>query len=152
MSSLIHLVYASVATREFEPPQLAELLRESRLGNERVNVTGMLLYSEGSFFQVLEGEPAVVDALSQKIHADRRHKNMIVIVREPIARRAFEEWSMGFSALSFDELTNIVGRNDFFEKGSCLAGLHTGRAKKLLAAFAGGRWRSTITGPAAVSS
>jgi hypothetical protein len=151
MVSVIHLVYASVATQEFHPSQLTDLLRQSRAANERANITGMLLYTERSFFQVLEGEPAAVDKLSRKIQADPRHKGMIVIIREPIARRSFEEWSMGFSAVSFDELTQIVGKNDFFDQGSCLARLNSGRARKLLGAFAGGRWRASIAGPATVS-
>jgi hypothetical protein len=150
--ALIHLVYASVATQEFSEEQLTALLRRSREANERAGVTGMLLYSEGSFFQVLEGEADVVDRLAVRIHTDPRHQNMIVIIREPIFRRTFEEWSMGFSSLSTAELSGIVGRNDFFGTGSCLERLNEGRAQKLLAAFARGRWREKICGPTAVVS
>lgn len=150
--ALIHLVYASVATQPFSDDQLIQLLRRSREANERAGLTGMLLYSEGSFFQVLEGESAAVDALARRIDTDARHRNMIVIIREPIPRRAFEDWSMGFATVSADELSRIVGRNDFFEQRSCLAELTAGRAQKLLAAFARGRWRAKISGPVAVTS
>jgi hypothetical protein len=51
---------------------------------------------------------------------------------------------MGYPKLENRELRAIVGGNDFFSEGSCLDGLQTGRAKKLLAAFATGRWRSRI--------
>lgn len=152
MGRLIHLIYASVATHAFSPAELTRLLSYSRVANERVAITGMLLYAEGSFFQVLEGEPAAVDALVRKIEADPRHTGIIVIIREPVARRSFEEWSMGFSTLTASDLANIEGLNDFFAEGSCLARLGTGRARKLLAAFAQGRWRAKITGPQPVAS
>lgn len=151
MGSLVHLIYASVATTPFSPEELARLLRHARAANEKAAVTGMLLYAEGSFFQVLEGEPAAVDFLVGKIAADPRHTGIVIIIREPIARRSFEEWSMGFSSLSAGEIAHIDGLNDFFAEGSCLARLETGRARKLLAAFAQGRWRAKITGPQSVA-
>lgn len=150
MAQLIHLVYASVATQTFSEQQLTDLLTQSRANNERVGLTGMLLYAEGSFFQVLEGPPAAVDSLAQKIHSDPRHTNMIVIIREPIARRSFEEWSMGFARVSASELAGMVGMNDFFAQRTCLEAMNPGRAQKLLAAFARGRWHARLVGPAAV--
>lgn len=149
MGQLIHLVYASVATQPFSSQELTALLEKSRAANERAGITGMLLYAEGSFFQVLEGEPSAIDAVVAKIHSDPRHTNLIVIIREPIPRRSFDEWSMGFSRVSPAELAHIAGLNDFFDEGSCLERLSRGRAQKLLSAFASGRWRARISGPAA---
>jgi hypothetical protein len=144
---MIHLIYASVATQNFGTAELAELLRQSRQANERDGLTGMLLYSDGNFFQVLEGEPATVDALYQKLHLDTRHRQLTQIIREPIVKRYFGDWSMGFSNVSQGELTDIDGLNDFFGRGSCFAELDAGRGKKLLAAFAEGRWRANLTSP-----
>jgi len=141
MQPIIHFIYASVAKQEFGTVELTELLRKSRETNERLGLTGMLLYSDGSFFQVLEGEPAAVDQLCEKIFRDERHRQCTVIIREPIARRSFGDWSMGFSLVSPEQLRSIAGLNDFFQSGSCFIQLDSGRAKKLLAAFAGGSWR-----------
>ncbi len=149
MSSLIHFIYASVATVEFGPAQLTELLRKARQANERLGLTGMLLYSDASFFQVLEGDPQVVDQLYQKLLLDPRHAQFTVIIREPIARRSFGSWSMGFSYVSLEQLEAIEGLNDFFQGGSCFTRLDASRTKKLLTAFAEGRWRTKITGPTA---
>jgi hypothetical protein len=106
----------------------------------------MLLYSDGNFFQVLEGEAATVDALYEKLHRDKRHQQLTLIIREPIARRSFADWSMGFSSATPEELAKIDGLNDFFEAGSCFTDLDSGRAKKLLAAFAEGSWRVNLLG------
>jgi hypothetical protein len=144
---MIHLVYASAAAQEFGIKSLAELLQRARETNERLGLTGMLLYSEGSFFQVLEGDPAVVDTLYQKLRLDGRHKHLTVIIREPIARRYFGSWSMGFSNVSQEDLTNITGLNDFFDDGLCFSRLGVGRSKKLLTAFGEGRWRTKLADP-----
>jgi hypothetical protein len=147
MSSLIHVVYASAASQEFGIESLTELLQQARESNERLGLTGMLLYSAGSFFQVLEGDPGVIDLLLEKLLRDMRHSQVTIIIREPIARRYFESWSMGFLNITQEELANIIGLNDFFGEGSCFNGLDAGRAKKLLAAFAEGRWRTKINVP-----
>jgi Sensors of blue-light using FAD len=143
---MIHIIYASVETQDFSSAQLTELLQKARVKNEDLHVTGMLLYSDGNFFQVLEGEPDSVEGMYKKLQLDKRHQQLTMIVREPIAKRYFADWSMGFSSVTPEELRQVDGLNDFFRDGSCFVGLDSGRAKKLLAAFAEGRWRAKLTG------
>ncbi len=145
MSKLIHLIYTSAATYSFSRKELTDLLVVARRRNIELNVSGMLLYSEGSFFQVLEGEPDTVDNLFSRITGDERHQKVTVIIREPIARRAFGDWTMGYADISPREADTILGVNDFFSKGESFARLSPGRAKKLLAAFMHGRWRSRLS-------
>lgn len=59
MDRLIQLVYRSAATRSVGPKELDALLWATRRISARRGITGMLLYFEGSFFQVLEGEQLV---------------------------------------------------------------------------------------------
>jgi len=143
MPSLEHLIYASVAAEPFGASQLTELLEKARVSNERRGLTGMLLHcdSDGSFFQVLEGEGAAIDQLLERLLLDKRHSHLTKIIREQIAERSFEGWTMGFSSVSPEKLRKIAGLNDFFQKGSSFTDLDAGRAKKLLAAFTEGRWR-----------
>jgi hypothetical protein len=148
MPALEHLIYASVAAQNFEASQLAELLQKARAANERCDLTGMLLHvdSDGSFFQAIEGEPEAIEQLLEKLRRDKRHSHLTTIIREPIAKRSFKEWTMGFSSVSSEKLRRVPGLNDFFKARSCLTELDAGRAKKLLAAFAEGRWRPKILG------
>lgn len=148
MSSLIQLVYCSAASRPFDRGAFARLLSKAREHNGRVGVTGMLLYADGSFFQVLEGPPAVVDALFERIRADARHERLTIIIREVIARRAFADWTMGFAHLSVPDLDGLLGVNDAFDRGASLDRLGPGRARKLIGAFVEGRWRSALHGAA----
>jgi hypothetical protein len=145
-SELIHCVYASAATRNFETEELAELLQVARDTNAELGVTGMLLHAESSFFQVLEGQAAVVDALYAKIERDKRHDQVTLVIREPIPKRYFDAWTMGFYKVSREELAGMSGVNDFFGKDRTAVSVDAGRAKKLLAAFREGSWRKKLTG------
>jgi len=145
-SELIHCVYTSASSRAFETQELSELLEVARENNAKLGLTGMLLYAQGSFFQVLEGQADVVDALYAKIERDKRHEQVTLVIREPIPRRYFDVWTMGFYKASREELAGMSGVNNFFGKDRTAVSVDAGRAKKLLAAFRDGRWRKKLTG------
>lgn len=143
---LTHLIYTSLASSGFMETELPELLNHSRDNNGKADVTGMLLYTDGSFFQVLEGDEPSLLKLFDIICADARHEKIVKIIHEPIARRAFADWSMGFAEIDPREFSDLDGINDFFQHGRSFVGLQQGRAKKLLSAFVAGRWRARLAG------
>ena len=139
---LVHCIYCSVSTdKNIDKEALDEILSQSRRNNEKKGVTGVLLYDSNSFFQVLEGDRAVVERLYDTISFDSRHDRMTKILIEPIEERAFGEWSMGYPKISRAELETVEGLNDFFSQGKSFIDLEEGRAKNLLNAFKGGKWR-----------
>lgn len=140
MKPLIHHIYTSSAQETPDSEALQRILAQSRRNNAPLGVTGMLLHTAGSFFQILEGTPETVEALFTRISADPRHHRITTIIREPIPRRSFPDWTMGFAEISPPELARLIGTNDFFGDRQCLSALDHGRSKKLLAAFAQGRW------------
>ncbi len=152
MNGLVHCIYSSAATDSFAEHQIPQLLEKTRAANAARDITGMLLYIEGSFFQALEGPAQAVDTLYRTICADPRHKHVTLIIREAIAARSFGDWTMGFATLGRLEAGELVGRNDFFTQASCLEALNAGRAKKLLMAFSRGRWHTEQTGQHRVRS
>ena len=147
MTNLIHLIYASVESEPFTAAALADLLQRSREKNARAGLTGVLVFSEGNFFQVLEGEPAQVGALFDVIRNDPRHGQLVEIIREPVARRAFDGWSMGYLELPRGALGGIEGAE--LVSGASFRQLSSTRARKLLQAFTNGRWRQAASGQSA---
>jgi len=142
---LVHCIYCSASTSaNFDQSGLESLLEECRRKNGEAGISGILLYRDGSFFQVLEGERGVVQALYNKISMDKRHSKTTKIVFEPIPERAFAAWTMGFPRIRDTEFGEIPGLNDFFAQGKSFFELGEGRAKTLLAAFKEGMWRSKI--------
>lgn len=146
MEKLIQLVYCSTAQGDFSRDNVLELLRVARRKNADRNVTGMLLFAKGSFFQVLEGGQESVEEIFSAIKKDTRHMAVTVIIKEPIARRTFGDWTMGYADLSPEEIDEITGTNDFFIREDLTSDVQKERVEKLLEAFREGRWRAKIRG------
>lgn len=144
--NLMHCIYSSRASVGIRDVEVQALLASARRNNAARGITGMLLFIEGSFFQVLEGGEDTVDSIYEIIARDPRHDRVTQIIREPIAQRSFAEWSMGFETMARADAQRLVGENDFFGSAACLERINPGRARKLLVAFGAGRWRTDHTG------
>ena len=141
---LVHCIYTSVGTEPFSKEYIVDLLDKAKKKNAALGVTGMLLYDEGSFFQVLEGDPDAVSSLVKTIQKDERHDRVVKLILEPIEARDFSDWTMGYSDIKLDDLNQIEGMNDFFQSGSTFGDLDEGRTKKLLEGFKSGKWRTSL--------
>lgn len=125
---MIQTSYISSATEPMSTAALLALLQECRTHNADHGVTGMLLYGNGTFLQVLEGDERAVDALVARIREDSRHTDLQVLYRTPIDRRQYPDWSMGFKRISDQALQQVEGLRDFGERDfnpSFLAQHHT---------------------------
>ena len=140
MKSLRSLIYASRATEYFHEHEIPDLLQQVRIANAKQEFTGMLLYIGGSFVQVLEGQPEMIDAVFSKILKDTRHTQVTQIGSESIPARAFEGWTMMHKTLDPVEAGELIGEPDYFISPTWLAQLDMSRAKKLLLA-ASLRWQ-----------
>ncbi|HTE06515.1 MAG TPA: BLUF domain-containing protein [Planctomycetota bacterium] len=131
------LAYASSAVGTFTPAQLVELLQISRDNNERLGITGMLLYKDGNFMQVLEGEESSVKALYAKIALDPRHRGVLQLLQSHETERQFPDWSMGFRDLSGAAAHDIPGYSEFLNEPLTAPAFASvpGRCRKLLALF-----------------
>lgn len=110
---LYNLAYVSTETRHMETSDLLKLLDGARKFNESAKLTGLLIYKEDSFFQILEGKRETVLALFDRISKDPRHGNVDVLMSEPVDARSFEEWSMAFVDLDNVDLSLLKGYSTF---------------------------------------
>jgi hypothetical protein len=113
---LVSLVYVSSGVREFEDSEITALLTQSHRNNETCGVTGMLLYRDGNFLQVLEGPEVAVQATLQRIKSDNRHGGIMVLKNEHIQSRHFPEWTMTFRKLGSEDLRDMEGYSPFMEQ------------------------------------
>jgi len=109
---LTSLVYTSTASAPFRETALAHLLEESRERNAAQEITGMLLYRDERFIQVLEGPAHAVRRLAETIGRDRRHHDMRILLEEPLDSRRFADWTMGYRTLQGNDAP--VGFRDSF--------------------------------------
>jgi len=104
-----YLIYISTSVTLFSNEDLAELLLLSRDNNGKDDITGMLLYNNGTFLQVLEGEEGKLNMAFEKIKKDPRHKGIIKMKSGTLAERNFPEWSMGFTITVPDSYSALPG-------------------------------------------
>lgn len=93
------IVYSSSAVGPVDEQTLADILAVARVRNARRDITGMLLYRDGVFLQLIEGSDVEVDLVLDFIRRDQRHRRLTLLVDERISARAFPGWSMGYRAL-----------------------------------------------------
>ena len=114
--SLYCLVYTSLANQKMSDDNLKALLNKARLNNERVTITGMLLYLDPFFMQILEGEEAIVFKRINIIKQDSRHHQVKIIYKKFIEKRSFPNWTMGFNKINDENLEAIEGFSNFWQR------------------------------------
>ncbi len=138
MTSLTSLVYMSVAVDELTDDQLVAMLREARLRNEALGVSGLLLAKGGRFMQVLEGPSWSVEDRYAAIERDPRHREVKSLSREEITTRRFDGWAMAFGNPSDTDVRDEPGFSPFLTERTALpAGLAGSPADWLLRWFRG---------------
>jgi hypothetical protein len=135
---LINLIYVSCALAELGSEELTHILESSVRHNTPQQVTGALLYLNGSFMQVLEGEEAAVDETYSRIRQDPRHTGLILIERAPIKARSFGSWSMGFKRLGAPDVAAHPAYFALVGEGfdAAVIGARKGLALEMLTRFA----------------
>lgn len=64
--------------------------------NANAQITGVLTFHNGAFAQILEGPEPALRKLLRRITEDTRHRNLRVLVDEPIDQRCYADWSMEY--------------------------------------------------------
>ena len=100
--------YFSTASAGITDRDIARILRRAHVKNAQRGVTGMLLLMDTTFFQVLEGEKDVVEALLQRIEANPLHSGLIRVGSSEREERIFPDWSMGYEKIAHADVARSV--------------------------------------------
>jgi hypothetical protein len=109
---LVALLYVSQAARAVTTSDLVDLLVHARRRNLQEDLTGVLLYADGSFMQYLEGPAQGMQRVYRIIKAHPLHFGVVDLLRQPIAQRQFAEWSMACHVVGADGDTALCDRYD----------------------------------------
>lgn len=97
------LLYVSHVCRDFPPASLDRILAVSRANNAMTGITGLLLHISGGFLHMLEGEERTLRELYARIGADRRHRDLHLLLDREAGGRSFPGWSLGFERPAPDD-------------------------------------------------
>lgn len=106
---MYYLVYVSYSHHPMDEVELIELLHQARMNNKEQGITGLLLYSESKFIQVLEGKKEAVLALFEKIRVDNRHYKASIIIEGNLTARNYPDWNMAYKSISSEDLKKELG-------------------------------------------
>jgi hypothetical protein len=114
---LVELSYLSEAITDMSFLGLMRLLESARTFNQKNGITGILLYDNQQFGQIIEGEHANVMKAWKRIQEDKRHHRVELLEIREISERSFPEWLLRFYGgetliRDYPALTEVVGGMD----------------------------------------
>ena len=93
----------SSCKNDVTPKELNELFSKTMQNNKNQGVTGILIFKNNLFFQILEGQKETLAQLFTKIIEDSRHSHIIKIIDHAIEERAFNDYETGFEIIDNTE-------------------------------------------------
>jgi hypothetical protein len=139
---MFEIVYRSKAKENISQEELDSILSSAREFNKKHTITGCLLFHNGYFVQVLEGDKETIENLYAKILSDSRHSDAKIITQGMKEQILFSDWNMAFCNLDSDNLafdkemftSNFITYSDVAAKPTKAAAQFWKEVKELLQA------------------
>lgn len=138
---LKYCVFASATHGNFGEEQLAELSAEYKKSLSEDGVTGVMLYEDGNFFQVIEGDADKIDAAYKRFSAEKHTHKVVKIIEEEQDQRSFAHWTSAYSTAAKDIFVNQNTGRAYFSNTSEYQDIKSPKIKRLMGEFTKGRWR-----------
>ena len=103
------LIYSSESSTPMQMDDLEEILEHARISNAKKGITGALVYVEGVFLQILEGDKVSVKNLMNKILQDVRHETVTVFREGDVPSATFLDWRMAYVSATTDQVAKWAG-------------------------------------------
>lgn len=110
-------IYSSEATIPMQSDDLEALLEKARRKNGSLDISGALVYTDGIFLQILEGDRVRVQALMDRILKDVRHENVTILREGEVAAAQFSSWKMAYVSATTEQVARWAGLGAGSENG-----------------------------------
>ncbi|WP_313656004.1 diguanylate phosphodiesterase [Pantoea sp.] len=105
---LTTIIYRSHISDDFPVRTLPEMVDNASKINTAHDVTGILLFNGTHFFQLLEGPETGILAVYERICADRRHHNVVELMRDYAPYRRFGNAGMSLFDLREHDRSSLL--------------------------------------------
>lgn len=122
-------IYSSESATPMQAAELEELLEHARSSNARKGITGALVYVDGVFLQILEGDTQIIHELMARIARDVRHETVTVLKQGEIPSPSFSDWKMAYVSASKEQIAQWAGLSTTTSMPDMLADLQGDPAK-----------------------
>jgi hypothetical protein len=103
------IIYSSESATPMQMEDLEEILEGARSNNGSKGITGALVYVEGVFLQILEGDRGIVENLMAKIARDVRHETVTILRESEIPTAVFSDWKMAYVSATAEQVAKWAG-------------------------------------------
>lgn len=113
---MFYLIYSSKAVPQISENELRDIISAAERNNRENNITGLLIFYNGTFIQMLEGDESAVMETFDKIEEDERHTAVLKLFSGNEEKRHFPDWKMALRVV--DEATfNKIDAYETLEEG-----------------------------------
>ncbi|MCL5130053.1 BLUF domain-containing protein [Algibacter sp. L4_22] len=91
------ICYISHSVEHKSQEKLKTLYNKAKINNSKQGITGILIYKNQTFLQVLEGEKNTVNEVFERIKIDPRHQHVLKVVDTSIEQIIFQDYHFGFT-------------------------------------------------------
>lgn len=127
------LIYVSTAHDNVDYDEILNILTHSWKYNHNSYISGMLIYDNKHFIQIIQGPIATIDKLYTRISKDPRHAGLKLIGEELLHERNCSGWGIGF--YDNQEVADIFYDSLNIGHGEALYDVNYANAKSLLLAL-----------------
>ncbi len=110
---LITYISRSTSPEDSIDDVLRNIVETAKIRNKARGITGVLFYVDQRFVQFIEGENEQLKILLQEIYTDSRHKDVLVIIDEPVYEREFKDWNMDYFNMDKNNSLNEANLSRF---------------------------------------
>jgi Sensors of blue-light using FAD len=103
------IIYCSVSSTPMQRDDLEDLLEQAQANNARGAITGALVYVNGFFLQILEGDQEALERLMKLIARDLRHERVKVLQEGEITTPTFADWRMAYVSATPEQVARWAG-------------------------------------------
>lgn len=127
---VIRYFYKSRSTYPAYTVHDLDIMRTALRVNEENNITSFLLREDTSYYQILEGDEAVIMSLIHKIRKDHRHFDFVPLLSQQIETRYFKDWALGMRVLRpadkvlREQLRQLTPNSDAAAKQTMIRDIH----------------------------
>jgi len=108
------VIYASQRSPDFKISEIVQMLKDAQNYNYNNGISGLLIYGNDRFLQVIEGIKAPLSVLYSRITKDDRHHSIKTMTEEDIDMPSFNLWRMLF--INLDTFGHGRGSSDVIKK------------------------------------
>ena len=124
---LATFVYCSRAAEGVDDAAVERIIEWSQSSNAAREITGVLVFGSGVFFQWIEGPPAQVEKLAASLHGDPRHHDIVTLDRS-VEKRARLDPNWEMELVGADDIRAV--KPDVLVSGDMSCMMHLGGLAK----------------------